>query len=450
MGPGGRHSVSNVRLGHLKFILLLISASFVVGHLIASQVSRSSLSLPQKLDTSANRCPLKTPQDWQNFLESASDSPKWVATCEDSTCDASFYQHVKEDVQSIFEKCASFISSHPEIARCTLNLKKFTPAWMRQHDSYSYGFTIDNALYLKDQDNPRRPSGMMIVPDAIVKALPDRNKVEEVARQNGWQYLTHDSALSGSRTFVLIRDPKGRFDTWMLLNLQGSDATLTDSQPLSVLAVQKADVNGKPLEKVQLHFRDYTLKKSDEGYRLALYTDNNGKCYGCHPNGVRQLIARRTPILYSKPSRGEEGFNESGEIPANSDFAYRRLMEFNRRLRSYGSPDWEGKIVPADHGPALGEAQGCTECHNGRIRASLNLSTSHVQLEQKVLKELTMPTDNQWPRLLEKSQMRSAEMTPEDRAALERAYGDHREILQDFEASRFPTLKAWMLESPCK
>ena len=323
------------------------------------------------------------------------------------------------------------------------------PAWMRQHDDYTYGFTVDNHTYLRDQEAPDKPAGMMVPPAAIVAALPDRFKVEEAARKSGLKYLTHDSAIDGIRTFVLSSDPKGRFDQWMLLNLKTGDSKINSNTPLSILVVQKKDAAGRPLKKVRLHFRDYTLYRSGDRFNLALNERNNGKCFSCHANGVRQLIARRTPVLDSKPSRGEPGFDEIGS-PAPPEFAYSRLMEFNRRLRSYGSPDWDGKIIPENHGPALGKEQGCMDCHDGKSRGILTVSTSKTQLEKKIYYDLSMPYDTDLQALLERKQMKDPALTPEEESLLKKSFEAHESLTNELEKSRLPALRNWLLETRCR
>ena len=274
----------------------LIVFPIVIGLLVVR--SGKSSDGPTKVNTVPTFCPYQTPEQWQQFLETAADNKKWVDTCEDSTCDSEYFQYVQENIQKVFETCQSYINHHEEIARCTQNMRRFTPPWLRQHDEVSYGFNVDNHTYLTDQDAPDKPQGMMKPPEEIVAALPNLGQVEEAARTHGWKYLTHDSALGGFRTFVIISDPQGRFDQWMLLNLQVGQSSITEDTPMSILSVQKKDAAGKPLSKVQIHFRDYTIQHNERGgYKLHLHENSNGKCYACHTNGMRQLIARRTPIL---------------------------------------------------------------------------------------------------------------------------------------------------------
>ena len=116
----------------------------------------------------------------------------------------------------------------------------------------------------------------------------------------------------------------------MLLNLQSGEEKVRPDAPLSILTVQKKDAAGQVLPRVKLHFRDYTIVPLPETgrFQLHLHVENNGKCYACHSNGVRQLIAGRTPITEALPVQGEAA---DGDL---KDFGYRRLQEFNRKLRS--------------------------------------------------------------------------------------------------------------------
>ena len=428
---------------HLFFTRSFASSFIILPLLVlmSSQTGEASAS---------TSCPYQTPQDWQNFLEVSANQKQWVKTCEDSTCDSKYYQHVKEKIVNTFDQCGAFIAQHESINQCTKNLRKFTPTWMRQHDVDSYGFSVDNHTYLMDQEAPDKPPGMMKVPDAIVAALPDRNKVERVARENGWMYLTHDSALGGLRTFVVITDPAGRFDQWMLLNLHTGNASLKEGTPMSVLSVQKKDSSGRTLSQVRLHFRDYTVNHTPKGYSLSLYDTNNGKCYSCHASGMRQLIARRTPTMDAQPSQGEHGI-DGRDLASNApDFGFQRLMELNRRIRSYGTVDWNGRVIPENHGPALGKAQGCLDCHDGKTRGILTVSTSTVQLKQKIFHELGMPPDSHLTRLLERSEMKNPELAAGENLALANAFNVHDEATKKFEDSKFPALKGWLLETPCR
>lgn len=390
-------------------------------------------------------CPLQTAQAWQQFLDTTADRPEWVETCEDSVCDAKFFAYVDKNVHKVLEKCRSYLDSHQELNSCTQNLQRFLPAWMDQHNSSSYGFNVDNHTYLSAQEGPDKPPGMMKIPDAIATALPDQKKVQEVARMNGWKYLTHDSALTGIRTFIYIPDPQGRFDQWMLLNLRSVDQkNISKSTPVSMVAVQKKTASGEDLPQIRLHFRDYTLEEVASHPHLELNETANGKCYSCHANGMRQLIPRRTAVLEAKPVKGEAWFGRDAP-----DFSYHRLVEFNKIIRRYGTVDWDHKIIPADHGPMLGETQGCTSCHNGVSRGRLTVSTSVGQLNQKLVKELSMPPDGRVLRWLERSEMKNPPLSGNEAAEFKGMIHHGRLVMASFLESRFPELKKWLQEKPC-
>jgi hypothetical protein len=225
---------------------------------------------------------------------------------------------------------------------------------------------------------------------------------------------------------------------------------VTQDTPMSILVVQKKDAAGNRLSHVRLHFRDYTIEHRESGYTVNLHETNNGKCYSCHANGMRQLIARRTPILQSKPSRGEPGFKEQDDGPADPEFSFQRLMELNKKIRSYGNPDWNGMIHPENHGPALGQAQGCIDCHDGKTRGILTVATSHDQVQKKILLELSMPPDTDLPRWIERNEMQDPVLTLPEQRSLKKALEAHEDLLRDFEASRFTELKKWFLQTSCR
>lgn len=432
----------------MKKGLILTSLLFLFAFIARSQVAHELRAAPAASPPITN-CPYQTAEEWQLFLEHYSGDEKWVETCEDSSCDTQYYQFVKENIQSIFDRCESFFSQHTRIAQCTENMRHFTPFWLKQHDSRSYGFLKDNRAYFAAEDSSENPEGMMKVPDAIIAALPYRDQVEKAARENGYEYLTHDSAIDGFRTFIFIPDPKGRYDKWMLLNLKSGKSTVQEKTQLSVLAVQKEDLDGNRLPKVRLNFRDYMITRNPglKSYGLTLSETGNGKCFSCHSDGVRQLIPYHTKVLQAEPVKGEA-------FPQSQDFAFDRLMEFNRRLRSYGTPDWNGNVIPSHLGPTLGTGQSCTDCHNGVSRAPLTVFTSMGQIKQKMYQELSMPPDTDFPRLIDYVQAHKSVMTKDQSEAssnlLKEARGMHAALAQDYESSRLPALKEWFLETTCR
>ena len=437
------HTPSVRRRGRAAGLVACLVLAACAGHRGPS----ASVAAPRAADDS---CPYRTPEEWQVFLERSAREVKWEETCENGPCDADRYHLVEAGIQSVFERCAGFLTRHATIASCAENLRNFTPAWMEQHSPDSYGFTVDNETYLAAQETADKPEGMMRPPAALVAALPRRSRVEAAARANGWQYLTHDSALGGVRTFVLIPDRDGRFDQWLLLNFTGkAEPAIDPDTPMSFLAVQKKDRDGRVLPRVRLHFRDYTPLRAGGDYRLSLKETNNGKCYACHVSGTRQLIPRRTPTLEARPVKGDRDYH-GGEGGGPRDFAYGRLVELNARIRSYGLPDWDGRVVPGHHGPPLGEAQGCTTCHDGQDRGVLTVSTSTSQLERKLSEEASMPPERGLRELVERDEMRDPALSPSEQAILDEALAAHEDLERELLASRAPTLRRWLLAVTCR
>ncbi|WP_435338003.1 hypothetical protein, partial [Acinetobacter sp. LH3_13] len=81
---------------------------------------------------------------------------------------------------------------------------------------------------------------------------------------------------------------------WMLLNLTDAANAFNTDIPLSFIGVQKATGAGQSLPKLRLNFRDYNINVAASGVTLTLPEDRSGKCFSCHPSGMRRLIDRRT------------------------------------------------------------------------------------------------------------------------------------------------------------
>ena len=298
------------------------------------------------------------------------------------------------------------------------------------------------------------PAGMMDPPSAITAAFPERARIEEAARVNGWPYLTHDSCLGGIRTFVTVADPDDRFEQWMLVGLDASATLVKDGSILSFIGVQKRDTLGRKLPKVRLHFRDYIVSNAQGSWGLLLPEEHTGKCFACHGSGMRLLIPTHESVVASAPVRGEMGYG----APVPQDFGFQRLSQLNQRLLSYGLPDWNGSIDPADHGPALGESLGCTHCHNGVVRGVLTVSTDEETLKRKIVDELSMRSfgpgksvpDQEAIALLDRAKTGTPPLSVEEQAALDRARAEHWADYQTFVAERFPVWKAWALAVPCE
>jgi hypothetical protein len=403
--------------GNLRCVLKMRGCVFCLP--AATLLAACADSASSETHLASEACPLKTPRDWQGFIDAVAEDERWVETCSDPlSCDAltEFAAHVESDVLGTFERCAEDLAENPPIASCTDRLQRFAPTWLSQHASYSYGFRQDNHDYLAAQ-----PEGMMDPPAALIAALPERLAVEAAALSNGWLYLSHDSALGGVRTFVAISDPRGRFDQWLVMNLENPVL-------LSFIAVQKESATGDDLPAVRLHFRDYLLHEVDGSWQLTLPEQHDGRCYSCHASGLRQLI------------------------PTSSS------ASFNDRLLSYGLPDWGDTLEPGDHGPPLGADLGCTSCHDGRLRGPITVSANQAMLAQKMVGQLSMQglapgrrvPDEAAMQLLARESAGSPPLSSEEQGELDEARSRHAADYQDLVASRFPSWKSWTLERACE
>jgi hypothetical protein len=402
-------------------------------------------------------CPLKSPGDWQAFVDSAAVGDGWVTTCADqSNCAervGDFRTHVQKDVADVLALCTEDVRRNPRIEACTDPLRRFVPAWLRQHDSETYGFIPDNHDYLAAHVAPDMPPGMMDPPAELLAALPKRTSIEAAAQKNGWPYVTHDSCLGGLRTFVVIADPQGRFDRWMLFGW-GKIPLQTNHDITSYIAVQKKDAAGNVLPRVRLHFRDYQVENNGYAWQVTLDETFSGKCYSCHASGMRLLMPLHGTMVQSAPVLGEPGYGAPPEsLPV--DYGWTRLLALNDRLGAYGVPDWTGSIAPEDHGPALGAAQGCTSCHDGKTRGALTVSTSEGALRQKIAELVSMRASGTVPdeaaiRLLDREATQSPPLSPDEQAALASARAEHLADYETFMASRYPALKEWLLRTSCE
>ena len=401
--------------------------------------------------TAIDECPLQTPAQWGLFLEQSAQHEEWVQTCEDSPCDQDFNHYLTSTILDVLSKCSRFIQANPRIASCTDRLRRFVPAWIEQHTDHSFGFTLNNADYARYEEGSSKPSGLMVPPHEIVAALPDAEKVRQVAISKGYQFLTHTSCLGGNRIFLYLPDAKERFDQWLLINITPDLKKIDPDLPISFIGVQKQDALGHRLEKVRLNFRDYFPIQSENGYKLQIYSDSNGKCYSCHNSGMRKLmlVDRQPYVMSANPVKGDADYDPSVLTPA--EIGKRRWREFNRKLMSYGLPDWDGTIHVEDHGPALGEKQGCIDCHNGVDRGILTIETSNSQIDQKIWKELAMPpeTGMSLTDLLVKAVVGNPPLKPDEQERLGEGEDHHDDILKDYEESRLPTLRDWLLQNSC-
>jgi hypothetical protein len=279
--------------------------------------------------------------------------------------------------------------------------------------------------------------------------VPNVWEVTRVARDHGWPYVVQASAIEGARLFVLVPDPRGRFDQWVALDLAARRA-VDVGRPLSFLAAQREDAAGAPLPRVRLHFREYALVPAAAGgYAPAPDGAGHARCDACHTSGARRILPRRTAVLDASPVRGEPGFEEA---TAPADFALDRLGALNARLAAYGLQERsdEGGVPARSLGPALGKDAGCTACHNGGSRARITVMDSPQQLDEKVVDELAMPPEPALIGLLERRETHDPPLRADEEAALREATDAHRRVAAAIAASRPAALREWLLETRCE
>jgi hypothetical protein len=257
------------------------------------------------------------------------------------------------------------------------------------------------------------------------------------------------------RTFVVRDDPDERFEQWMLVGLE-NETVVPESSILSLIAIQLKDANGRILDELRLHFRDYLLSRVDDSWTAVLPESHDAKCYACHPTGLRELRHRRGNVLASAPVRGEPGYSGS-ETTADPEFSFDRLSALNERIRAHGVAQWLPDMNPDDLGPPLGRSLGCTECHDGVTRGILSVLTDETQLEQKVVTELAMGAfspgkvfpDEHSMALVDREERADPPLSDDERAELELTRAERRRTFEELEAERFPAWRAWALEVPC-
>ena len=166
---------------------------------------------------------------------------------------------------------------------------------------------------------------------------------------------------------------------------------------------------------------------------------------------MRQLIPRRTPILDARPVLGDPGGYDGGAGAGPPGFAYDRLVELNARIRAYGMPGL-GRDRDA-RAPRARAGRGCKAARTATTatpRGVLTVSTSTRQIQRKLSTELSMPPGEGLAGLLDKSEAARGSISPAEQQTLDEARAAHEGLWHDFDASRAPALRRWLLEYPCR
>lgn len=400
-------------------------------------------------------CPLRTLADWQAFLRDAASRPEWSKTCSDlDDCEpqlADFEAQVQSQIVDVFARCESDLGDYPPLARCSSRLRGFVPPWLRQHGSHRYGFDQANDGYFAAQSASDKPPQLMELPQELLAALPDGQAIQQVARAQGWPYLIHDSALGGTRFIFNLPERDGGFERWFVLGVDPATWQVANRSIVSFIGLELPSAEHP---RPRPHFRDYVVQAGEGGWSTELPTDFGGKCFACHPNGLRQLLPGAVATTLAAPVRGELQF---GSEVDEREFGLQRLAAFNQHISSYPPPDWGASLNTADHGPALGSGQGCTTCHDGNVRAALSIMTSEGTLWQKVVGQLSMgrPSNDQSipdlpaMALLEREALGPA-LDKAETADLAAARARHQIDFEQLVQARPTDLERWLLEVPCE
>lgn len=400
-------------------------------------------------ETGNSGCSLRTYADWQNFLNTSAqalttDDP------EDSQGLGSRVIFAKAvEIGNTLESCKAIVTATPQLAACTTHLKGFALASQRRNTRKSMGFNFSNAAYLSRQEDPSNPNGMMEFPEVLKKGHQTTlGALEAVAKKNDWAYAIHKSGLiSGARFFLYI--PGSDFDKFIIYDTDETGSLKTfpsyqNGNPTypSLITVQKKDKDGNILMRPKLHFRDVVL--GGEIYLGKGKPNANSKCYSCHPSGLRPLIPYTStftaadalpsdPPAIQQMTRAERGMA--------------RVLEFNKIFESYGNVEFNDAYIPEEHGPPLGKAQGCTDCHDGQTRGILNYSTQISQIEEKMVGELLMPFSDH--ALQMRVDFAANKLDTLGLSKMQQLEDTNSRLFEGYVKDRVTTTRQWLLATSC-
>ena len=244
---------------------------------------------------------------------------------------------------------------------CLERLYRFAVAEVRSRRSaegskYSMGFSLATEDYLAS-----RPKEAISVPTEIVAGLPNAIDTIIKIKAPSWQGAQFASRTNGTLRYVLeMSDAK--YTRWALfIEDRGKQKIGSADTTLDIIAVEKDTKSPK------IHFAEYTLKNGK--FELEKITQ---RCTSCHISG---------PISIS-PAYGST--NPTGHTTLDK-------INANIIRISKGGVNWHGTWTPDWNGPALGEAHGCTDCHDGKRRGAITALTEYSLLRLKLQEDLSMP-----------------------------------------------------------
>jgi hypothetical protein len=281
------------------------------------------------------------------------------------------WQNLEQKAEDSRSDCADLLKA-PQLTGCLDNLSNFVSNQrMTRAPGHSMQFRLSNDEYLA-----RQPKEMISFPPELANGLPSDWK--SLCQTKGWDCVPFVSKSLPNPPFLsfkrlLIRAPGELFDRWMLFTLppKGTVEHLIDF--MGVEHSQKdAAGNVVELARAKLHFVEYWR---DLFGKNPVYRTGIASCYKCHPSGMRDIV----------PAYGST--DAAGMATAK---------KLNLWMKQHRPFDWgDGSIIPEYYGPAMGEKQTCTDCHNGSYRGTLNAAhlgeRSRHQIYFKMVQDLTMP-----------------------------------------------------------
>jgi|GEM_PF-4600320 len=258
------------------------------------------------------------------------------------------------------------------LSLCFSNLENFVRTQKITHqDGHHMQFLASDQEYLSS----RRPE-LLSLPTELSNGLPENWR--KICQDKGWtclpfvsKSLPNPSRLSFKRLLIIIDGAD--YDKWMLFTTDADNGS--DERLIDFMAIEKTEQVGNQITqrpRPLMHFAEYWR---DRNGAKPEFRKDIASCYKCHPSGMKDIV----------PAYGSVARNQ---LPL--------VDKINKRIADYGRMDWGQNSVNINHyGPAMGEKQGCLECHNGRLRGEINAAhlgeRSRHQIYFKMGQDLTMP-----------------------------------------------------------
>ena len=254
--------------------------------------------------------------------------------------------------------------------------------------SRQMGMYISDKQYLKDAQASFSGS-MMVIPDDLKEAYLGGTEaaIRSVADSHQWKVLGYESRTVGnppnhSHGRLLVYADQGDYAQWIQFTAPIGAA----EHAIDMIAVQKKE-NGADLSQPKIFFTGF-WKDGQNLVRKGPNGDANlSKCWGCHPNGLRQILHPRDndsaqvlgdlrAIIASSPSMDFGPGYHTGENgpPLGQPTAHRDEVL--------------AQCVGASQRAAIKSAMNCAGCHSqGSMRNPIDAGIVPYQLRHKILIE---------------------------------------------------------------